>query len=465
MKSARQKECGKTNSLFCEDIPVWYEIGGQVSSKWLSACEEERHRTKDLMEEVAHPSNLQEACKQVVRNGGSGGIDGMQTKELKAWTIKHIHSLSTELSGGTYRPQATREVLIPKPQGGHRPLGIPTVIDRMVQQAVSQVLMKIYDPKFSPHSYGFRPQRRAHQALQKASEYLTGGKGIIVDIDLAKFFDEVNHHRLLWLMSTRIGDKRVLRLINLFLKTGILREGLMEQRTKGTPQGSPLSPLLSNIILDELDQELQRRKLSFVRYADDLLIFVQHRAKAKKVQEQITKVIEGRMKLKINAEKSGIRTRSEITFLGYSFLSKGRLGLSRKSEEKLKAKVKEVTSRNRGESLESLVKQLKSMLRGWLNYFQYATMRSKMQALDGWLRRRLKCFRLKQCKRCIGIVRWLRKLGVEKTLCWRTGLSGKGWWRMSNSPGVNIGMNNKWFENIGYYSLSSNYELLHRTAL
>jgi len=461
MNFAGQKECGSTNSLFPVEMPVWYGSRGEVSPTWLSVCTEERHRTKDLMERIAHPKNLQEACKQVVRNGGSAGIDKMSVKELKKWMGRNIINLSEQLLAGKFKPQATREVLIPKPQGGTRQLGIPTVIDRLVQQAVSQILNEIYDPTFSPNSFGFRPKRGAHQALKQAVQYLNEGKTSIVDIDLEKFFDKVNHDRLMWLLGTRIGDKKVLRLISQFLHTGILRDGMVGQRLAGTPQGSPLSPLLSNIVLDELDQELWQRNLSFVRYADDMLIFVSHKEKALKVKLRITEVIEKRMKLKVNESKSGVRNRTEVVFLGHTFLSKGRLGVSQKNEDRFKAKLKSITQRKRGESLSTLIKQLRSVIRGWLNYFRHATMKSRMEKIDGWLRRRLKCFRLKQCKRCIGIVRFLRKLGVEETLCWRIGLSGKGWWRLSNSPATNIGMNKKWFEEQGYYSLVTNYVKLH----
>lgn len=465
MKFAGQKECGVNNSLFPFEMPVWYGRGGEVSPDWLSVCTEERHRTKDLMERIAHPSNLQEACKQVVRNGGSAGVDKMSVSELKEWMGKNIMQLSGQLQEGTFQSQPTREVLIPKPQGGTRQLGIPTVIDRLVQQAVSQELMKIYDRTFSPNSFGFRPHRGAHQALKQAILYIKEGKTSIVDIDLEKFFDKVNHDRLMWLLSTRIGDRKVLKLINQFLQTGILRDGMVTQRLQGTPQGSPLSPLLSNIVLDELDQELQRCNHSFVRYADDLLIFVKHKEKAGKVKQKITEVITSRMKLKVNESKSGTRKIGEVVFLGHTFLSKGRLGVSPKSEDRFKSKLKGLTQRNRGESLEVIIGQLTSVMRGWLNYFQHATMKSKMGKIDSWLRRRLKCFRLKQCKRCIGIVRFLRKLGVKESLCWRTGLSGKGWWRLSNSPAISIGMNNRWFEEQGYYSLESNYLKLHCNSL
>lgn len=463
MKSARQKECDKSNSLFATEIPVWYESSGKVRPEWLSACKEERHRTQALMERIIHPLNLTEACKQVLRNKGTGGVDGMKVEELTRWLQTNIQQLQNQLLNEDYKPQLVRGVQIPKPKGGGlRQLGIPTVVDRMVQQAISQELQKIYDPSFSEYSYGFRPRRNAHQALKQASKYVSEGKWQIVDIDLEKFFDEVNHHRLMWLLGTRISDKRVLRLINKFLQTGILQGGLVSQRTKGTPQGSPLSPLLSNIVLDELDQELSRRGLSYVRYADDMQIFTQSKRSAERVMESITAFIEGRMKLKVNHSKSAIRKPSSVNFLGHNLQTKGRIGLSKSSEQKLKEKLKKITQRNRGVSLESIIHQLKPILQGWLNYFQLASMKTKMERIDAWLRRRLKSFRLKQCKRCIGIVRFLRKLGVEETLCWRTALSGKSWWRLSNSPAISIGMNNTWFSKMGYYSLSENYMRLHR---
>lgn len=241
--------------------------------------------------------------------------------------------------------------------------------------------------------------------------------------------------------------------------------GLQEQRSKGTPQGSPLSPLLSNIILDELDQELMRRGLDFVRYADDVQIFVSSNLSAERVQQSITTFIENKMKLKVNREKSGIKPGYKVNFLGHSLLSEGRLGLSKPSEMRLKEKLKQITQRKRGVSFEQVLKELKVILRGWLQYFCMAQMKKKLERLESWLRRRLKCFRLKQCKRAIGMVRFLLKLGVEKTLCWRTALSGKGWWRLSNSPALSIGMNNEWFLRNGFYSLTRNYELLHRKPL
>lgn len=275
----------------------------------------------------------------------------------------------------------------------------------------------------------------------------------------------MNHHRLLWLLGRRIGDKRVIQLINRFLKTGIMEEGLCQQRRKGTPQGSPLSPLMSNIVLDELDQELTRRGHSFVRYADDMQIFVFSKQSAERVMSGITDFIENRMKLKVNHSKSAVRECYNTNFLGHSILYQGRVGLSQSSEDRLKTKLRSITKRNRGVSFEQILHELETALRGWLQYFRHASMKKKVGHLDSWLRRRLKCFRLKQCKRTIGMVRFLLKLGVEKTLCWRTALSGKGWWRLSNSPALHIGMNNSWFSKQGYYSLLENYNTVFRKLL
>lgn len=465
MKTAGQEECIYSGGLFVTEIPVWYQKNGKVNPVWLSMCEEERNQTTGLLERVTSLSNLQKAYQQVKKNGGSGGVDKMSIKEFGEWFTKHYRELQDEIQNGIYEPQAVRGIKIPKAKGGFRQLGIPTIKDRVVQQAISQVLQPIYDPKFSPNSFGFRPKRSAHQALRKASEAVKSGKNIVVDLDLAKFFDEVNHQRLMWLLGTRIGDNRLLRLIFKILKTDILIDGLQEQRIKGTPQGSPLSPLLSNIVLDELDQELTRRGLTFVRYADDVQILVSSRESAVRVKESIIRFIETKMKLKVNREKSGIKPGYKVNFLGYSLLNDGKLGLSQTSEQRLKEKLKSITRRKRGVGLGQILKELKVALQGWLQYFKLAQMKTKLTKIEGWLRRRLKCFRLKQCKRAIGIVRFLAKLGVEKTLCWRTALSGKGWWRLSNSPALNIGMNNKWFLEQGFYSLTQNYHLLYRSTL
>lgn len=459
------EERRQSNHLFVEAVPVWYSQNGKVNPKWLSACKEERTLTSHLMEGIADSLNVTKACQKVVSNGGSSGVDGMKVEDLKEWLGEHLSKLQEELLSGTYQPQAVKGVEIPKPGGGKRQLGIPTVKDRLVQQSIHQVLSVSYERIFSDNSYGFRPRRSAHQALKQAASYVAEGKSFVIDLDLEKFFDEVNHHRLMWLLSTRIGDKGVLQLIGRYLKAGMMQGGLVDQRIQGTPQGSPLSPLLSNIVLDELDKELERRKHCYVRYADDVKIFVGSHRRAEEVKSSITEYISQKLKLKINESKSRICKGYELNFLGHSILGKGEIGLSKQSETGLKDKIREVTKRNRGISLEEMLKELRPKLQGWLNYFRYAKMKSKMGVIDGWIRRRLKCFRLKQCKRTMGIVRWLRKLGVEATLSWRTALSGKGWWRLSNSPAASIGMNNKWFSAQGYYSLSENYQSLHRKTL
>ena len=436
---------------------VYSSGGGLVRREWLSRCRKERALTQDLMSEVVDLKNLETALRKVISNKGSAGTDEMSVQELKGWFSHHYRELQSQLSTSTYRVTAVKEVKIPKAGGGHRPLGIPTVKDRLVQQALSQVLSKRYEPTFSDHSYGFRPNRNAHQALHKAGEYVASGKNWVVDIDLAKFFDEVNHDRLLWMLSTRIGDKRVLKLIGQFLRAGIMREGMVNQRVKGTPQGSPLSPLLSNIVLDELDKELECRGHSFVRYADDVIILVGSELSAERVMKSLTLFIESRMRLKINRDKSRIARPYELNFLGHSILTNGDLGLSKESERRFKRKLKQLTRRNRGISFERLIKELNPLLRGWHNYFKYAKMKGRLRRLEGWLRRRLRCYRLKQCKRSLGIARFLTKLGVPWNRSWTTAGSSKGWHRLSTTHASHEGMSLDWFKKTGLYSLTAHY--------
>lgn len=430
---------------------------GKVKQEWISDSEKERALTRDLITEVCELSNLAAACGQVVKNGGKPGVDGMTTKELKEGFMDLQQELSEQLQEGNYKPEVVLGKEIPKPQGGFRLLGIPTVKDRLVQQAISQVLSKRYERIFSAYSYGFRAGRSAHQALKQAGQYVAEGYTYVVDIDLEKFFDKVNHDRLMSILSRRISDRNLLRLIRHFLKTGILLGGLQSQRTAGTPQGSPLSPVLSNIVLDELDKELERRGHRFVRYADDMIILVSSEEAAKRVKESITGFIENRLLLKVNSSKSRVCLPHELNFLGHTILVDGRLGLSRKSEQRFKEKLRQLTRRNRGISLEQLVKELNPKLRGWLQYFRYASMKSKLRNLESWLRRKIRCFRLKQCKRASGIIRFLTGLGVPR---WRGILlaaSRKGWFRKSVSPQAHEGMNKKWFTGIGLFSLTANY--------
>lgn len=319
--------------------------------------------------------------------------------------------------------------------------------------------------KFSQNSFGFRPCRSAHDALIQEGGYAKDGRTWIVDLDLEKFFDKVNHDRLMWLLSTRIGDKRVLNLIQRMLKSGMMEGGIVSQRIEGTPQGGPLSPLLSNIVLDELDKELELRGYQYVRYADDVKIFAKSEWQAGRIMERMSKYIEEKLKLKVNRNKSRVCQSRQLTFLGHRIFFDGTLGLGEGSEARFKLKLKKITSRRRGVNVERMIKELRDVTRGWLIYYRGAKMQKKVEQIDGWLRRRLRCFRLKQCKRAIGVVRFLRKEGVEETLAWRLALSGKGWWRLSNSPASSMAMNKEWFARMGYQSLKVYYEQVKRFKL
>jgi len=430
------------------------------TGEWLADCEKERTLTKDLMNQVTDLSNLSRACQRVISNGGRGGVDGMEVTDLREWFSNHYKVLQSELLSGTYHPQAVRGVKIPKPKGGYRQLGIPTVIDRLVQQSILQVLSPRYERVFSDYSYGFRPGRSAHQGLKQAGEYVAQGKRHVVDIDLAKFFDEVNHSRLLWLLSSRIGDSVLLKLIHRYLKSGLLEGGLLTQRIKGTPQGGPLSPLLSNIVLDELDKELERRGHDFVRYADDVIVLVRSKASAERVLHSLVNYIEGPLGLGVNREKSRLVKSWELNFLGHGINYDGSLLLSKSSESRLKNKLKELSQRNAGKSFEEIVRKINRLLVGWLHYFKHAKMKSKLQVLGSWLRHRLRCYRLKQCKRAIGISRWLGKLGVPKNRSWTTASSRKGWWRKASTPASQEGMNNLWFAQMGLIDMASTHTRL-----
>lgn len=438
-----------------------YRAAKLPTEEWLADCKESRTSSTELMERILRPSNLIRAFKRVKRNKGSGGIDGMGLSELEEWFGSHYKELIETLRKGTYHPQALRGVKIPKPKGGYRQLGIPTLKDRLVQQAIHQVLSPLYEQTFSTQSYGFRVGKNAHQALEQAGEYVELGKHYIVDIDLAKFFDEVNHARLMWLLSTRIGDKVLLKLIHRILKAGLLEGGLSTQRIKGTPQGGPLSPLLSNIVLDELDKELERRGHKFVRYADDVIILVGSRKSAERVQRSITEYIEGHLHLRVNRAKSRLMRSWEVNYLGHGIKREGKLQLSQESEKRLKTKLRILTRRNRGRSLDQIIKEVNQLMLGWLYYFRYASMKGKMRAIWRWLKHRLRCYRLKQCKRALGISRFLRKLGVPNDRSWTTAASSCGWWRKSATPAIHEGMNNIWFKQQGLLNIELAYSKLY----
>jgi len=430
-------------------------------SQVTGAGKQERALTEDLMQHVCSGENIRKAYKQVKQNDGSAGVDSQGIESFREWFIIHGETLRKELLSGKYLPEAVRAVEIPKPDGkGMRQLGIPTVRDRVIQQAIYQVLNPLFDCEFSQSSYGFREGRNAHQALKKSSEYIKGGNCIVVDIDLEKFFDRVNHDRLMYSLSQKIGDKHLLRLIRKYLQSGILTGGMISQQTEGTPQGSPLSPLLSNIVLDELDKELERRGHLFCRYADDCNIYVKSQKAGERVMESIGKFIEGRLKLKINRHKSKVVPSDETKFLGYRLVKDGILTISPANIVRLKDKIRKITKRNRGVSFDSVIAELNSVLRGWLQYFRFSRWRGQFRELDEWIRRRLRCYRLKQCQNVYTIKLFLSKLGVNDRYAWLIAKSGKGWWRLSNLPTTNKAMGLDWFNDLGLFCSALNYDKL-----
>ena len=418
--------------------------------------------TERLMDRVCERSNLNQAFKRVKSNAGSAGVDKKTIKETEAYLREPgtAESLKTSLLTGEYVPQPIRGVKIPKPDGGERQLGIPTVIDRMIQQALSQVLTEIYDPGFSESSYGFRPGRSAHNALKQASRYVESGKIWVVDLDLEKYFDTVNHDRLMYRLSRDIKDKRVLRLIRKYLQAGLMQDGVLTRRQSGTPQGGPLSPLLSNIVLDELDKELEKRGHTFCRYADDCNIYVATEAAARRVQESVTAFIEGKLKLKVNREKSACAKVNERQFLGYRLYQDGSMGLSPKTLARMRNRVRKITKRNRGRALEEVITELSSYLTGWVSYFRLIRSRSQYRDLDQWIRRRLRSYRLKQRKRRYSIASWLMQLGIMPRNAWNLAMSSKSWWRRSRNPVIHQALSNAWFEEQGLVSLLAEYDYL-----
>jgi RNA-directed DNA polymerase len=354
-----------------------------------------------LMEEVIEGENLKQALGRVKANKGSPGVDGMMVEELTGYLKEHWPSIREHLLSGIYKPQPVKRVEIAKPGGGIRKLGIPTVLDRFIQQAVMQVLQRRWDPTFSQRSYGFRPSRSAHQAVAQAQQYVAGGYRWVVDIDLEKFFDRVNHDKLMGEVAKRITDKRVLKLIRAYLSAGVMENGLVSAMEEGTPQGGPLSPLLSNIVLDELDQELERRGHRFVRYADDCNIYVGSRRAGQRVMESITGFITTRLKLRVNSEKSAVGRPWERKFLGFSLTSnrEPRRRIAPQAVKRFKERVRELTRRTRGISLEEMVKQLTVYLRGWREYFGFCQTTSVLQSFDQWVRHRLRAMAWKQWKR------------------------------------------------------------------
>jgi RNA-directed DNA polymerase len=413
-----------------------------------------------LMERIGDHENLKLACERVMANKGAPGVDGMAVRQLPGWLDGHKQELIAALLDGSYQPTNVLGARIPKPGGGMRQLGIPTVVDRLVQQMILQVLGPILEETFSDSSYGFRPGRSAHDALKKAKEYVAEGFNIVVDIDLEKFFDRVNHDVLMNRLSRHVKDKRLLKIIGRFLRAGMMQDGVCVGRHEGTPQGGPLSPALANLLLTDLDRELERRGHRFCRYADDCNIYVRSLAAGERVMASVSEFLERKLRLRVNREKSAVAFVQERKFLGCRLLPGGHLGIAPRSLDRAKERVREITRRNRGVSMNEVIGELNLFLNGWVAYFRVAECKSHLQRMDEWIRRKLRCLRLKQCKRPKPIADWLRKLGVPEWRAWILAGSGKGWWRMSGSPPATEGMSNRWFESQGLMILISRYEQL-----
>jgi len=409
-----------------------------------------------LMEAICERENCKAALKRVKANQGSPGVDGMSVYGLMEYLKQHWPGIREQLLSGTYKPQPVKRVEIPKPDGGVRKLGIPTVLDRFVQQAVMQVLQRKWDPTFSSHSYGFRPGRSAHQAVEAAQQYMADGYRWVVDLDLEKFFDRVNHDRLMAKIAARVNDWRVLKLIRSFLRAGVMEGGLVRAVDEGTPQGGPLSPLLSNIVLDEFDRELERRGLRFARYADDSNIYVRSRRAGERVMESVARFLTTKLKLKVNEQKSAVARPWERKFLGFSFTSEGkpRRPLSPKAILRFKERIRELTSRTRGVSVERMAEELARYLKGWLGYFRICETPTVLQRLEEWMRHRLRSVIWKQWKR--GSVRFaeLRKRGVNYDLAAKTAGSAHGPWRLAESPGLHHALPNAYFDSLGIPKLT-----------
>jgi RNA-directed DNA polymerase len=411
-----------------------------------------------LIEEVCERENLKGALKRVRANRGSPGADGMTVEELPGYLKEHWPAIREQLLQGTYQPQPVKRVEIPKGGGGVRQLGVPTVLDRFIQQGVLQVLQQRWDRTFSEHSYGFRPGRSAHQAVAQAQQYIAEGRHWVVDLDLEKFFDRVHHDKLLGRLAQRVRDKRILKLIRAFLNAGVMEKGLVSPTTEGTPQGGPLSPFLSNIVLDELDRELERRGHWFVRYADDCNIYVRSERAGRRVMESITGFITKKLKLKVNQVKSAVARPGERKFLGFSFTSgrEPRRRVAPAALERCKERVRDLTRRTRTVGLERMVKELAEYLTGWKGYFGYCQTPSVLGELDSWIRRRLRCVAWKQWKRGRKRYAELRTRGVGKELAAQTAGSTHGPWRISRSPALSYALPNAFFDALRLPRLASN---------
>ncbi len=419
-----------------------------------------------MIDEVLHQDNLLRALKRVVQNGGAPGIDGITVDALMGHCREHWPRVSEEIRRGAYRPQPVRRVDIPKPGGGVRMLGIPTTLDRLIQQAIAQVLSPIFEPTFSDNSFGFRPGRSTHDALKRARAHIAAGNRWVVDLDLEKFFDRVNHDVLMSRIARRVKDKRVLLLLRRYLQAGIMESGVVSPRSEGTPQGSPLSPLLSNILLDDLDQELERRGHRFCRYADDANVYVRSEKAGQRVMASLENFLSKRLRLKINRSKSAVARPWKRQFLGYSVTNnlKPRLKVARKSIQRLKTKLKPILRRGRGRNLKQVIKELRPILRGWMNYFKLTAITGELKELDAWLRRKLRCIRWRQWKTPRTRFKKLVARGVNQPKAARAAWGRDGPWRSAASSAMNVAMPNRALYEMGLLSLLEYHRHLECSA-
>jgi RNA-directed DNA polymerase len=429
--------------------------------------EDSIHETNQLMEAVVERENMFAALRRVESNAGSAGIDQIPVDELRAYLREHWLAIKVELLEGRYKPQPVRGVKIPKPGGtGMRQLGIPTVVDRLIQQAVHQVLQPIFDPEFSESSYGFRPIRSAQDAVRQARRHVAEGRRWVVDIDLEKFFDRVNHDVLMARVTRKVKDKRVLKLIRRYLQAGMMEGGLVSPRTEGTPQGGPLSPLLSNILLDDLDKELEKRGHRFCRYADDCNIYVQSKRSAERVMLSISRYLQEQLKLKVNREKSAVDRPWVRKFLGYSMTreKQPRLKVAAESVQRLRAKLKESFREGRGRNVEGFTKELRPVLVGWANYFSLAQVKGSFEESDGWIRRRLRGIIWRQWKRPKTRERNLKKQGLDEFHAWKSANNGRGPWWNAGASHMNAAFPKKYFEKLGLVSLLAQVKRIQLTT-
>lgn len=424
-------------------------------------------KVSKLMEAVVERENMTQALHRVQANKGAAGVDGMSVEELLPYLRSEWPRIKEELLNGTYEPAPVRTVEIPKPGGkGTRKLGIPTALDRLIQQALHQVMSPIFDPHFSDSSYGFRPGRSTHDAVLQAQAHMATGKRWVVDLDLEKFFDRVNHDILMSRIARRIGDKRALKLVRRYLQAGMMQDGCVSVRTEGTPQGGPLSPLLSNILLDDLDKELERRGHAFCRYADDCNVYVQSRRAGERVLESLTQFLEQKLKLKVNREKSAVDRPWHRKFLGYSvtFHKNPRLKVAPESVKRLKGRVREIIRQGRGRSLGHTITMLTLLLRGWSNYFKLAQVRSVFEELDGWLRRKLRCIIWRHWKRSYTRAQNLIKRGLPEARAWQSATNGRGPWWNSGAPHMHDAFRKSFFDSCGLVSLLEQHRRFQGTT-